>query len=187
MNKKRIFDIVFTAPGVLLLSPFLAGICLWVKLDSKGTVFFKQTRVGLHGKKFQLCKFRTMVPNAEALGLQLTTQQDNRVTRAGQFLRRLKLDELPQLLNVLKGDMSLVGPRPERPGLIAGFKHKIPHYNARHMYPPGITGWAQVNGWRGNTSLEERIRHDIWYMEHWSLWLDFRIMVQTFYKRKNAY
>jgi lipopolysaccharide/colanic/teichoic acid biosynthesis glycosyltransferase len=126
--------------------------------------------------------------NAEADGKAKWAQDDdNRRLRIGAFMRKWNIDEIPQFFNVLCGQMSLVGPRPERPELIAHFKSKIPHYQARHMYQPGMTGWAQINGWRGNTCLEERIRHDIWYLENWSVWLDFRIMLQTFNHQKNAY
>jgi lipopolysaccharide/colanic/teichoic acid biosynthesis glycosyltransferase len=137
---------------------------------------------------FYIFKIRSMHVNAEALGKpQWAQQNDQRRLRIGTFMRKWNIDEVPQFWNVLIGEMSLVGPRPERPELIARFKSKIPHYQARHIYRPGITGWAQVNGWRGNTDLDERIRHDIWYLENWSVWLDFRIMIHTFFRRENAY
>jgi lipopolysaccharide/colanic/teichoic acid biosynthesis glycosyltransferase len=126
--------------------------------------------------------------NAEAHGkAQWAEKNDQRRLNIGTFMRKWNIDEVPQFWNVLIGQMSLVGPRPERPELIARFKSTVPHYQARHICRPGITGWAQVNGWRGNTDLQERIRHDIWYLEHWNIWLDFRIMAQTFVRQKNAY
>jgi lipopolysaccharide/colanic/teichoic acid biosynthesis glycosyltransferase len=125
--------------------------------------------------------------DAEVDGAQWAKENDPRRLKIGRFLRKWNLDEVPQFWNVLKGDMSLVGPRPERPELIEQFKHEVLHYNARHTCKPGMTGWAQVRGWRGNTDLVERIRHDIWYVEHWSLWLDFKIMILTFVINKNAY
>jgi exopolysaccharide biosynthesis polyprenyl glycosylphosphotransferase len=185
--KKRLLDIAGAVVGLVVFSPVIAIFATLVYLESPGPVFYRQVRTGQKGRPFRIIKIRSMRLDAEVAGAQWAQEDDPRRLRIGAFMRRWNIDETPQFWNVLVGEMSLVGPRPERPGLIAGFKHKIPHYNARHMYPPGITGWAQVNGWRGNTSLEERIRHDIWYMEHWSLWLDFRIMVQTFYKQKNAY
>jgi len=185
--KKRFFDIIGALIGLSLSAPIIAIFGAIVYLESPGPVFYRQVRTGRNGHTFKIIKIRSMRLDAEAKGAQWAQENDPRRLRVGAFMRKWNIDETPQFWNVLVGDMSLVGPRPERPNLIEGFKHKIPHYNARHMYPPGITGWAQVNGWRGNTSLEERIRHDIWYMEHWSLWLDFRIMLQTFYKRENAY
>jgi lipopolysaccharide/colanic/teichoic acid biosynthesis glycosyltransferase len=134
-----------------------------------------------------MTKIRSMRLDAESGKAQWAHENDPRRLRIGTFMRRWNLDEVPQFWNVLKGDMSLVGPRPERPELIEQFKFDIPHYNARLTCKPGISGWAQVNGWRGNTDLEERIRHDIWYVEHWSLWLDFKIMAMTFGRQKNAY
>ena len=185
--KKRLTDIAGALFGLTLFSPVILIFTAVVYFESPGPVFYRQVRTGQNGRLFKIIKIRSMRLDAEAGGAQWAQENDPRRLRVGAFMRKWNIDEIPQFWNVLMGEMSLVGPRPERPKLIAGFKHKIPHYNTRHMYPPGITGWAQVNGWRGNTSLEERIRHDIWYMEHWSLLLDIRIMVQTFYKRKNAY
>ena len=185
--KKRLTDIAGALFGLTLFSPVILIFTAVVYFESPGPVFYRQVRTGQTGRLFKIIKIRSMRLDAEAGGAQWAQENDPRRLRVGAFMRKWNIDEIPQFWNVLMGEMSLVGPRPERPKLIAGFKHKIPHYNTRHMYPPGITGWAQVNGWRGNTSLEERIRHDIWYMEHWSLLLDIRIMVQTFYKRKNAY
>jgi lipopolysaccharide/colanic/teichoic acid biosynthesis glycosyltransferase len=132
-------------------------------------------------------KIRSMGMDAEEAGAQWAKENDPRRLQIGAFMRKWNIDEVPQFWNVLKGDMSLVGPRPERPELIAHFKHQIPHYHARHTCLPGMTGWAQVHGWRGNTSLEERIHYDIWYVENWSPGLDFRIMMMTFLRQKNAY
>ena len=185
--KKRSLDIIGAVIGLTLSAPFILIFTAIVYFESPGPVFYRQVRTGRNGRLFKIIKIRSMRLDAEVSGAQWAQENDPRRLRIGAFMRKWNIDETPQFWNVLVGEMSLVGPRPERPKLIAGFKHKIPHYNTRHIYPPGITGWAQVNGWRGNTSLEERIRHDIWYMEHWSLWLDFRIMVQTFYKQKNAY
>ena len=150
MNRKRLFDLLLTTPGLLLLSPLLAGVSLWIKWGSKGPVFFTQTRIGLHGKPFQLIKFRTMVPDAEALGLQLTTGEDPRITRPGLFLRRYKLDELPQLFNVLKGEMSLVGPRPEVPRYVAEYPEE--QRALVLSVPPGITETASIE-FRDENSL----------------------------------
>ena len=185
--KKRFVDLIGAVFGLAISAPVIGLFCALVYLESPGPVFYRQVRTGQNGRLFKIIKIRSMRLDAETKGAQWAKENDPRRLRVGAFMRKWNIDETPQFWNVLMGQMSLVGPRPERPKLIAGFKHKIPHYNTRHMYPPGITGWAQVNGWRGNTSLEERIRHDIWYMEHWSLWLDFRIMVQTFYRQKNAY
>jgi lipopolysaccharide/colanic/teichoic acid biosynthesis glycosyltransferase len=146
-----------------------------------------QTRTGRNGRNFLMFKIRSMRTNAEEKGAQWAKANDPRRLAIGAFMRKWNIDEIPQFWNVLKGEMSLVGPRPERPELIAQFKYKIPHYHARHTCLPGMTGWAQVNGWRGDTSLEERIRFDIWYVENWSVSLDFRIMFLTFVKHKNAY
>lgn len=185
--KKRLVDVLGALFGLALSAPVIALFTALVYWESPGPVFYQQSRVGLNGKRFNIIKIRSMRLDAETAGAQWAKENDPRRLRVGAFMRKWNIDETPQFWNVLFGQMSLVGPRPERPELIAKFKNTIPHYNARHMYPPGITGWAQVNGWRGNTSLEERIRHDIWYMEHWSLSLDFWIMFRTFFKQKNAY
>jgi lipopolysaccharide/colanic/teichoic acid biosynthesis glycosyltransferase len=157
-------------------------------LESPGPILYKQLRSGRNGRLFNIIKIRSMHINAETHGKpKWAEENDKRRLRVGTFMRKWNIDEMPQFWNVLTGEMSLVGPRPERPELIARFKSKFPHYQARHMCRPGITGWAQVNGWRGNTDLQERIRHDIWYLENWNIWLDFRIMAQTFLRQKNAY
>ncbi len=184
---KRCLDIVGGAIGLMLSAPVIAlfGAIVW--LESRGPIFYRQVRMGANGRNFKIIKIRSMKLNAESNGAQWATKDDPRRLRVGAFMRAWNIDELPQFWNVLKGEMSLVGPRPERPELIANFKHKIPHYNARHHAKPGLTGWAAVNGLRGDTDLAARIRHDIWYLEHWTLLLDFQIMLMTFFKRDNAY
>jgi exopolysaccharide biosynthesis polyprenyl glycosylphosphotransferase len=185
---KRTVDIAGALVGLTLAAPLILIFGTLVYLESPGPILYKQLRQGRNGRLFNIIKIRSMHPNAEAHGkAQWAQQNDQRRLRIGAFIRKWNIDEVPQFWNVLTGEMSLVGPRPERPELIARFKSKIPHYQARHMCRPGITGWAQVNGWRGNTDLQERIRHDIWYLENWNIWLDFRIMVQTFFRQKNAY
>ena len=187
--KKRVVDIVGSIFGLTLFSPIIAFFAVCIYFEDSGPIFFRQERVGAKGRIFKMLKLRSMRKGSDKQDHlnQSTLRDDPRMLKIGAFMRKWNIDEMPQFWNVLKGQMSLVGPRPERPFHSRKLSREIPHYNARYMYPPGITGWAQVNGWRGDTSLEERIRHDIWYMEHWSLWLDFRIMFQTFYKRKNAY
>ena len=185
--KKRGMDILGALAGLVISGPIIALFTTLVYLESPGPVFYRQIRTGQNGRNFRIIKIRSMRLDAEKGGAQWAREKDSRRLRVGAFMRKWNIDETPQFWNVLKGEMSLAGPRPERPRLITKFKDAIPHYNARHMYPPGITGWAQVNGWRGNTSLEERIRHDIWYMENWTLKLDIKIMVQTFFRNKNAY
>jgi exopolysaccharide biosynthesis polyprenyl glycosylphosphotransferase len=185
---KRTVDIVGALVGLAISIPLMLVFGALVFLESPGPIFYRQVRQGRNGRLFYIIKLRSMRLNAEADGKPKWAQNDDsRRLRIGAFMRKWNIDEIPQFFNVLCGQMSLVGPRPERPELIARFKSKIPHYQARHMYQPGMTGWAQINGWRGNTCLEERIRHDIWYLENWSVWLDFRIMLQTFHHQKNAY
>jgi Undecaprenyl-phosphate glucose phosphotransferase len=176
---KRVFDIVFAGGALLVLWPVLLAIALWVKLDSPGPVLFAQDRVGLIGRRFRMLKFRTMVPEAEARGAQWTRKDDPRRTRAGAVLRKLSLDELPQLWNVFVGDMSLVGPRPEQPLFVDQFRASVPRYMLRHHVKAGITGWAQVNGLRGDTPLERRIEYDLYYIEHWSMAFDLKILALT--------
>jgi len=177
---KRAFDVVFAALGLVLLSPLLLALAIWVRLDSSGPVFYGQERVGVNGRRFRMYKFRTMRADAEAAGAGWTTADDPRRTGAGATLRRLSLDELPQLWNVLLGHMSLVGPRPERPVYVDRFRDSIPRYMLRHHVKAGMTGWAQVNGLRGDTPLERRIEFDLYYIEHWSLAFDLRIIALTF-------
>jgi Undecaprenyl-phosphate glucose phosphotransferase len=188
---KRAMDIVLALAALLVLSPFMLLIAALVKLTSHGPVFYCQDRCGLHGGTFQMLKFRSMRIDAENhTGAVWARKDDPRRTRLGTFLRRTSLDELPQLINVLKGDMSLVGPRPERPVFIQQFRRTIPNYMARHAVKAGITGWAQVHGWRGNTSLRKRVQFDLYYITHWTPWLDFRIMWMTLFHglfHRNAY
>ena len=178
---KRGFDLVFATAGLVLLSPLLLLIAVWVRLDSPGPILYAQERVGINGRRFRMHKFRTMRADAEAEGGPGWTRPDDpRRTRAGETLRRLSLDELPQLWNVLMGHMSLVGPRPERPVYVDQFRASIPRYMMRHHVKAGMTGWAQVNGLRGDTPLERRIEYDLYYIEHWSLGFDLRIILLTF-------
>ncbi len=188
---KEAEDKLVACLSLLVLSPFLALIALGVKLSSPGPVFYRQKRVSWNGSTFWMLKFRSMpVGSEKKTGARWATKEDNRATAFGGFLRRTSLDELPQLFNVLKGDMSIVGPRPERPVFIEQFKHEIPDYMQRHLVKAGITGWAQVNGWRGNTDLATRIEYDIYYIENWSVMFDLKIMIKTIFKGmvdKNAY
>ncbi len=184
---KRMIDLVGALVGMAIAAPLIAIFGFLVYRESPGSIFYCQHRTGRNGKSFKMYKIRSMRLDAETAGAQWCKENDPRRLKVGAFMRKWNIDEVPQFWNVLKGDMSLVGPRPERPELISQFKYKIPHYHARHTCLPGMTGWAQVNGWRGNTSLEERIRYDIWYVENWSVGLDFRIMMMTFLKQKNAY
>lgn len=175
---KRIMDIVGSGLGLLVLSPFMIAVAIGVKLSSPGPVFFKQDRIGLNKKPFKMLKFRSMrVNDRETTGW--STNKDPRKTLFGSIIRKFSIDELPQLINVLKGDMSLVGPRPEVPHYVRQFKENVPLYLVRQQVRPGMTGWAQVNGLRGDTSIEERVKHDIWYIENWSLWLDIKILFMT--------
>lgn len=185
---KRSFDILFSSIFIILSSPLLIFLALCVKAADRGPVFYKQERMGRDQKLFNLYKFRTMKVNAEKeTGPVWARQNDNRKTWIGGFMRRWNLDELPQFFNVLRGEMSLVGPRPERPHFISQFREDIPRYMARHKIKSGLTGWAQVNGFRGNTSIHERLKYDLYYMENWSLIFDIEIMVMTFAAFKNAY
>jgi len=187
---KRTFDLILAAVGLVTLSPLLLAIALWVKLDSPGPVLYRQERLGLNGRRFRMLKFRTMRPDAEVAGAGWSRPGDPRRTSAGELLRRLSLDELPQLWNVLLGHMSLVGPRPERPVYVEQFRASIPRYMLRHHVRAGMTGWAQVNGLRGDTPLEDRIRYDLYYVQNWSLWFDVRILFLTVarvFKDANAY
>jgi exopolysaccharide biosynthesis polyprenyl glycosylphosphotransferase len=174
--------------GLIFLSPLFLILMIAIKISSKGPVFFCQSRCREDGKDFLMFKFRTMRQDAEKQsGPVFAQEKDLRCTSLGLWMRAKNLDELPQLWNVFQGDMSLVGPRPERPHFITQFKSDIPRYMSRHRIKPGITGWAQVNGWRGNTSLEERLKYDVYYIENWSLWLDLKILFLTFFSYKNAY
>ncbi len=185
---KRAMDVGFSAFGLVLLSPVFLIIAAIVKLNSPGPVFYLQKRVGEDGRRFAIIKFRTMVENAEkGVGRVWAQKDDPRRTKIGAFLRSFNLDELPQLFNVLKGEMSLVGPRPERPHFVGMFKEDIPRYMARHKIRSGMTGWAQVNGLRGNTSIEERTKYDIYYIENWSVFFDLKILFMSIFAMKNAY
>jgi lipopolysaccharide/colanic/teichoic acid biosynthesis glycosyltransferase len=187
---KRGFDLLASGLGLLAISPLLLLLILGIKLDSKGPILYAQERVGARNKVFKLYKFRTMKTDAEKeTGPVWAANQDPRVTRMGHFMRRTNLDELPQLFNVFKGDMSLIGPRPERPFFVEKFRHKIEHYDKRHLIRPGMTGWAQVNGFYGNTSLIKRIEHDVIYIEKESFGLDLKILALTarmFYRDMKA-
>jgi exopolysaccharide biosynthesis polyprenyl glycosylphosphotransferase len=185
---KRAMDILFSATGLVVLFPLFVVVALLVKKDSKGPVFYRQDRIGENGKKFMIYKFRTMRVDAEAAtGPVWAKAEDPRRTKLGAALRKSNVDELPQLWNVLKGDMSLVGPRPERDVFVTQFREDIPRYMARHSIRSGMTGWAQVNGLRGNTSIEERTKFDLYYIENWSAWFDLKILAMTFLANRNAY
>jgi len=188
---KRAMDVALSLAALALVSPFMLIIAALVRLTSPGPIFYRQERCGLNGQPFQMLKFRSMRVDAEQkTGAVWTTKDDPRRTAIGAILRSTSLDELPQLINVLKGDMSLVGPRPERPVFIQQFSKTIPNYMARHCVKSGITGWAQVHGWRGNTSLRKRVQYDLYYITHWTPWLDFRILWMTIFRglfHRNAY
>jgi Undecaprenyl-phosphate glucose phosphotransferase len=187
---KRLVDLMLTSIFLVLLSPFMFVVAILIKLESPGSVFYAQERMGLDARPFAMIKFRSMRHDAEANGPGWTTPDDPRRTRLGTLLRKLNVDELPQLINVLIGDMSLVGPRPERPVYVEQFKRTIPRYMERHKEKAGLTGWAQVNGLRGDTSIEERTKYDLWYIENWSLLLDFKILIRTVFRTftdRNAY
>ena len=188
---KELEDRLIAFVVLILISPLLFLIAIGVKLSSTGPVFYRQVRVGWNNKTFTMLKFRSMPVDAEAkTGAVWARPGENRATRFGSFLRKTSLDELPQLINVLKGDMSLVGPRPERPDFVEVFKDQVPNYMKKHMVKAGITGWAQVNGWRGDTDLNRRIEHDLYYIQHWSIWFDLEIALRTVltgFINKNAY
>ena len=188
---KRTFDICFSVLVLFLMSPFIALIALMIWLTSPGPIFFLQERVGLNGVPFRMYKFRTMrvAPTSET-DVRWTSKRDSRRTKFGALLRRTSLDELPQFINVLKGEMSVVGPRPERPHFVQQFLQEVTRYNHRHALKVGITGWAQVNGWRGDTSIEKRVEFDLYYLQNWSLAFDMRIILMTVFSgliNRNAY
>ncbi len=177
---KRAVDAAGAIGSLILLSPLLAVIALLVKLTSAGPLFYKQTRIGLNGRQFEIIKFRTMHVGAERdLGPVWSVPNDPRCTRLGSWLRRFGLDELPQLWNILRGEMSLVGPRPERPHFVREFRNEWAGYDDRHSVRCGLTGYAQIHGWRGDTSVEERLKHDLYYVRNWSWGLDARILFLT--------
>lgn len=188
---KRVMDLIGASVAIVLFSPVMLIAAAGVKMTSKGPLIFKQERVGLHNKPFQMYKFRSMeVQPEEEEKKGWTKKNDPRVTKIGKIMRKTSIDELPQFFNVLKGDMSLIGPRPERPLFVEKFKEEIPRYMIKHQVRPGITGWAQVNGYRGDTSIRKRIEYDLYYIENWSMAFDFKILFLTFFKgfiSKNAY
>lgn len=188
---KTLEDRVLASVILLLMSPLMLLIALCVKLSSPGPILYRQKRVSINGQAFSMLKFRSMPVDAEReTGAIWAKPDEHRATAFGAFLRKTSLDELPQFINVLKGEMSVVGPRPERPELIEKFKEEIPLYMQKHLVKAGITGWAQINGWRGNTDLYKRIEYDLYYIQHWSLWFDFKIILLTIFKgfiHKNAY
>jgi len=188
---KRAFDIYFSLTALVLLAPVFLLLAALVKATSPGPVFFKQKRIGVNHREFFIFKFRTMVPQSRRdSDTTWTRPDDRRVTRVGKFMRRTGLDELPQFWNVLAGDMSVVGPRPERKYFVELFNRRLPNYGIRHLVKSGITGLAQVNGLRGDSSIAERLEYDIQYTENWNLWLDLKIIWLTLFGsdvRKNAY
>jgi exopolysaccharide biosynthesis polyprenyl glycosylphosphotransferase len=179
LSLKRGLDIFGSGLGLIVFSPLMLLTALLIRLESNGPVFHIQERMGLDGRSFPMIKFRSMRQDAERSGPGWTTPDDPRRTRLGTLMRRTNWDEMPQLINVLLGHMSLVGPRPERPVYVEGFKREIPRYMERHREKVGMTGWAQVNGLRGDTSIVERTLYDLWYVENWSLWLDLKIILRT--------
>nr|WP_239577887.1 undecaprenyl-phosphate glucose phosphotransferase [Archangium primigenium] len=190
MVAKRVFDVLFALVALFVSAPFMLVVALAVKLTSRGPLLYAQERMGMDGQTFHILKFRTMRTDAESSGALMASKDDPRRTPIGTFLRKYSLDELPQFFNVLTGDMSLVGPRPERPVFIEEFKRQIPRYHLRHKVKAGITGWAQVNGLRGQTSIQKRIEYDLYYIENWSLLMDLKILVRTAlggFLSKNAY
>lgn len=192
LSLKRGLDIIGAVFGLIFLSPMFLLTAFIIRMESSGSVFFTQERMGLDGRPFPMIKFRSMRPDAEVTGPGWTTQDDPRVTKFGRFLRKSNWDEIPQLINVLLGHMSLVGPRPERPVYVQQFREQIPRYMERHREKAGMTGWAQVNGLRGDTSIPQRTAFDLWYVENWSLWLDIKIIIRTILQTitgtsKNAY
>lgn len=189
--EKRVFDVIFSILGIIITSPIMVITALIIKLTSPGPIIFKQERVGFNKKVFTIYKFRSMhVQKPSKEKVKWTTEGDSRKTKFGSFIRKTSIDELPQFFNVLKGDMSMIGPRPERPYFVDKFKEEVPKYMVKHQVRPGITGWAQVNGWRGDTSIEKRIQCDIYYIENWSFMMDIKIVFLTIFKgfvNKNAY
>jgi exopolysaccharide biosynthesis polyprenyl glycosylphosphotransferase len=184
-------DLAGSICAIVLFSPVMLVTAVCIKLTSPGPLIFCQERVGLHNRPFQMYKFRSMEVQSQTEEKKgWTTKDDPRVTKVGKFIRKTSIDELPQLFNVLKGDMSLIGPRPERPQYVEKFREEIPRYMVKHQVRPGMTGWAQVNGYRGNTSIRRRIDYDIYYIEHWTIGFDVKILFLTVFKgfiNKNAY
>ncbi len=188
---KRIVDIIGAIVAIIIFSPIMIISAILIKASGDGPIIFSQERVGLHNKTFKMYKFRTMmVQDSKEEKKAWTTKDDPRVTKIGRILRKTSMDEVPQFFNILKGDMSLVGPRPERPFFVDKYKEEIPRYMVKHQVRPGLTGWAQVNGYRGDSSIRKRIDHDIYYIENWSLGFDVKILFLTFFRgfiNKNAY
>ena len=188
---KRIMDFGGALAAIVLFSPVMLFSVIMIKITSPGPLIYKQERVGLHNRNFMMYKFRSMdVQPPEEEKKAWTVKDDPRVTNFGKFMRRTSIDELPQLFNVLRGEMSLVGPRPERPFFVEKFREEIPRYMIKHQVRPGLTGWAQVNGYRGNTSIRKRIEYDLYYIENWTIGLDIKILFLTVFKgfvNKNAY
>jgi putative colanic acid biosysnthesis UDP-glucose lipid carrier transferase len=188
---KRAFDLVVALAAILVLSPVMLAVAIAVWLEDRAPIFYRQIRMGLDGKPFEIVKFRSMRVGAEiASGAVWAEKDDPRRTKVGRFIRAWSLDELPQLWNVLVGEMSVIGPRPERPEFVEQFRAEFPHYMLRHKVRAGMTGWAQVHGWRGNTSIRMRIEHDLYYIENWSLLLDVKILFMTVLhglRHENAY
>ncbi|MGJ8645368.1 MAG: undecaprenyl-phosphate glucose phosphotransferase [Marinomonas colpomeniae] len=186
---KSIEDKILSSIILIGISPILLALAIGVKLSSPGPIFYRQERISWNGRSFGMLKFRSMAEDCEKDGVTWGGASSMSVTRFGEFIRKTSLDELPQFLNVLKGDMSIVGPRPERTIFVEQFKHEIPGYMQKHMVKAGITGWAQINGWRGDTDLKKRIEYDLYYIENWSVWFDIKIIFLTFWKgfiHKNA-
>ncbi|MBN8555148.1 MAG: exopolysaccharide biosynthesis polyprenyl glycosylphosphotransferase [Deltaproteobacteria bacterium] len=187
---KRTFDLFIIGVALIVFLIPMLLIAIAIKLTSRGPIFYGQVRVGLDSRQFTMWKFRSMKLNSEQHGAVWAIKNDPRRTKFGAFLRSSSLDELPQIWNVIKGEMSVVGPRPERPIFVEEFRKEIPHYDWRHQMKGGITGWAQVCGWRGNTSIEERVKYDLYYIKSWSLKFDIKILLLTFFRgfvNKNAY
>ena len=188
---KRVIDLFGAVVAMILFSPVMLLTALAIRLTSPGPIIFSQERIGRHNKPFKMYKFRSMeLQPPEEEKKEWTVQSDPRITGVGRLIRRMSIDELPQLINVLRGDMSLVGPRPERPFFVDQFKEEIPRYMVKHQVRPGMTGWAQINGYRGDTSIRKRIEHDLYYIENWTVGFDFKILFLTFFKgfiNRNAY
>jgi exopolysaccharide biosynthesis polyprenyl glycosylphosphotransferase len=188
---KRLVDVVGSIVAILVFSIPMLIVAITIKVTSPGPIIFSQVRVGLHNRQFKMYKFRSMVVQTEKSEKKAwTTSNDTRVTRIGKFIRKTSIDELPQLFNIFMGNMSMVGPRPERPYFVEKFKEEVPRYMIKHQVRPGLTGWAQINGYRGDTSIRKRIEHDLYYIENWSIGLDFKILFLTIFKgfiNKNAY
>lgn len=190
-TQKRIFDVTLATLAIIFLSPIMVFTIIMVKITSPGPIIFKQERLGYNKQKFIMYKFRSMkVQDKEIEDSRWTNKNDPRRTKFGSFIRKTSIDEFPQFFNVLKGEMSLIGPRPERPIFVEKFREEIPQYMIKHYVRPGMSGWAQVNGWRGNTSIKKRVEYDIYYVENWSMYLDIKIFIMTFingFTNKNAY